>query len=235
MEFGVEDLTFNYPEGHQAIFQRLSFKGKGPGFFSLFGLSGSGKSTLARIIAGLLKPVSGEALRAPDIRVLYTHNQERLPLWESCTQHLKDVTPRGQASILDEFKQVAMEDVDLATRFKRLSLGQKNRVNLARYIVQDFDLLIIDEALSNVDEPTRESILGFLKEKFPDRTFLYISHNVVEVARYSKVIYVLVPPCDGKPSSITEIEGLDLKPHQEGPGAEEVEETGLKILQAVSR
>ena len=77
------------------------------------------------------------------------------------------------------------------SRFTRLSLGQQNRVNLIRYLVQDFDLLILDESLANVDEKLRHTILLHIKERFPDRMFLSISHNLMEIATFCREIVIL--------------------------------------------
>ena len=79
----------------------------------------------------------------------------------------------------------------LGSRFSQLSLGQQNRTNLARYLLQDFDLLIMDESLANVDEITKERIILKIKSLFPERCFLYISHNVAEVSKFCKQILVL--------------------------------------------
>jgi ABC-type nitrate/sulfonate/bicarbonate transport system ATPase subunit len=79
----------------------------------------------------------------------------------------------------------------LRQRFSQLSLGQQNRVNLLRYLLQDFDLLIMDESLANVDELTREKIILRIKTLYPQRHFLYISHNVVEVSKFCREIVVL--------------------------------------------
>jgi ABC-type Mn2+/Zn2+ transport system ATPase subunit len=77
------------------------------------------------------------------------------------------------------------------SRFSQLSLGQQNRTNLVRYLLQDFDLLIMDESLANVDEVTKEKIILTMKAIFPDRCFLYISHSVAEVAKFCQQILVL--------------------------------------------
>jgi ABC-type Mn2+/Zn2+ transport system ATPase subunit len=57
--------------------------------------------------------------------------------------------------------------------------------------VQDFDLLVMDESLANVDEPMRETIILKIKDLFPDKVFLYISHNVSEVSKFCGRILVL--------------------------------------------
>ena len=72
----------------------------------------------------------------------------------------------------------------ITSRFDQLSMGQQNRVNLIRYLLQDCDLLIMDESLANVDERTREKIILAIKAMFPERYFIYISHNVMEVAKF---------------------------------------------------
>ena len=52
----------------------------------------------------------------------------------------------------------------MKSRFAQLSLGQQNRTNLTRYLLQDFDLLIMDESLANVDELTKEKIILKIKD-----------------------------------------------------------------------
>ena len=82
----------------------------------------------------------------------------------------------------------------LGSRFSQLSLGQKNRINLIRYLLQDFQMLIMDESLANVDERTREKIILNIKALFPDKFFIYISHNIIEVAKFCQDILVLTGP-----------------------------------------
>jgi ABC-type multidrug transport system ATPase subunit len=78
----------------------------------------------------------------------------------------------------------------IGSRFNRLSMGERNRVNLIRYLLQDCDLLIMDESLANVDELTRERIILAIKTIFPKRYFIYISHNVMEVSKFCDSILV---------------------------------------------
>jgi len=92
---------------------------------------------------------------------------------------------------MDELIETFGIEAIVASRFHRLSLGQQNRTNLIRYLLQDFDLLIMDESLANVDELTREKIILKVKTLFPERCFLYISHNVAEVAKFCCQILVL--------------------------------------------
>ncbi|WP_413836165.1 ATP-binding cassette domain-containing protein, partial [Desulfobacula sp.] len=93
---------------------------------------------------------------------------------------------RFQHPLIEIFE---LNDV-LGSRFSKLSMGQQNRMNLIRYLMQDFDLLIMDESLANVDEKLRETIILAIKELFSDKMFLYISHNLMEVSKFCSQILV---------------------------------------------
>jgi multiple sugar transport system ATP-binding protein len=124
-------------------------------------------------------------------------------------------------------------DTIMSNRFRELSMGQKNRINLLRYLLQDFDMLICDEVLANVDEPTRNHILGTIKKLFPSRTFLYISHNATEVARFSKNILVLPVTTGRGHRDLRTLPGLDMEGDQK-PRPEDIEKNVLLLLQAAA-
>ena len=122
---------------------------------------------------------------------LYTYNHERFPGWEKVSHFLDLITPAPKATLKEELvRRFDMEGV-LDRKFFQLSLGQQNRINLIRYLVQDFSMLIMDESLANVDERLRETIIFAMKALFPDAYFLYISHNLIEVAKFCDRILVL--------------------------------------------
>jgi ABC-type nitrate/sulfonate/bicarbonate transport system ATPase subunit len=184
------DITFRYQGAERPLFQGLNLRLDKPGFHALFGPSGVGKTTLARMISGDIHQFSGKIETDTAMPCLYTYNLERLPGWSPVGRHLEKTTPPGRealrATLIDHF---GLADL-MGMRFSQLSMGQCNRVNLLRYLLQDFGILIMDESLANVDEPTRQAILYKVKEIFYDAVFLYISHNVVEVARLCDQIVV---------------------------------------------
>ncbi len=231
MEIQGRNIGFTYDGESSPVFSGLDFTIRGPGFVSLFGLSGSGKSTLARIIGSELEASEGTVRITGASRILYSHNNERLPGWCSLENHLASVTPNGRARLLKRLSvEFGVENL-LHGRFAGLSMGQKNRVNMLRYLVQDFDILIADEVLANVDEPTRNHILRIIKSTFPDRTFIYISHNAPEVAKFSRTVLVLGSA--GNRSEITEISGLDLISDDSG-ARESLRKTALRLLELAS-
>ncbi len=190
MGLECRNITFKYPGSPGPVFQDLSFEIAAPGFNALFGPSGIGKTSLAKIIVGELRDFSGTVSTDGASPVLYTYNLERLPGWSTVGKHIDKVTPPARLGLKDELIDVFGVRKCLDSRFTQLSLGQQNRINLIRYLVQDFKLLIMDESLANVDERTRETIILKMKAIFPAAYFLYISHNVVEVSKFCKEIIV---------------------------------------------
>jgi len=190
MSFECSNITFKYPSTPNYVFQDLSFSFSEPGFNALFGPSGIGKTSLAKIIIGQFDGFSGTVQLDGMTSLLYTYNLERLPGWSSVGKHLNRITPDGRLELKEEMVDAFGVRQCLQSRFSELSLGQQNRVNLIRYLVQDFNLMIMDESLANVDERTRETIILKIKDLFPEAYFLYISHNVVEVSKFCKDIIV---------------------------------------------
>lgn len=184
------DISYKYPGTEHSLFDKLNFSIPEPGFHALFGPSGVGKTSLAKMISGEISGQSG-SIRLEEIEtILYSYNLERLPGWASVGRHLEKITPPIRTSMLGELIRIFGMDGLMDQRFAQLSLGQQNRINLIRYLLQDFQLLIMDESLANVDELTREKIILSIKKMFPERLFLYISHNVVEVAKFCRLICV---------------------------------------------
>jgi len=190
MFFECHNITFKYPGTQNFVFQNLSFQLKEPGFSALFGPSGIGKTSLARIIIGDFMDFSGEIKNDGVKTLLYSYNMERLPGWSTVGKHLDKITPMDRKPLKDEMVEAFGVQKCMDSRFTQLSLGQQNRVNLIRYLVQDFQMLIMDESLANVDERTREKIILKIKDLFSETYFLYISHNVVEVSKFCRDIIV---------------------------------------------
>lgn len=186
-----DNLRYRYSESTTPLFNDIHFEFQRFGFHALFGQSGAGKTTLARMIAGEISGYEGRIAFDGIQHIFYTHNMERLPGWASVGDILRSITPKPLLELLDRLVDIFGLQSCLQSRFGRLSLGQKNRINLTRYLVQPFDALVLDESLANVDETTRGMIISEIKSIFPRKCFIYISHNMLEVSRYCDEIVIL--------------------------------------------
>ena len=225
-----KDINYKYPGSPKEVFKNLTCAVTAPGFHALFGPSGVGKTTLAKMMTGEIGGFSGDISARQMHRILYAYNLERLPGWTSVREHLTATTPDSNKGKIDELVTAFGLEACMHSRFAQLSLGQQNRTNLARYLLQDFDLLIMDESLANVDEVTKEKIILKMKAMFPSRCFLYISHNVVEVAKFCQQILIL-RSCYKTPQTVS-IRGLDYS-NGMPPANKDLEHTMLEIVNAL--
>jgi len=229
MRLECNNLNFIYPGNKTAVIDNLSFSMKNPGFKALFGPSGVGKTSLAKMIANSKFRGAKNIVTENIDTILYSYNLERLPGWSSTGSHLNKVTAPEKQSLKEQLIEIfELKDV-LGSRFSQLSMGQQNRINLIRYLLQDFDLLIMDESLANVDEKLRETIILAIKELFSDKMFLYISHNLMEVSKFCNQILVFRKSSENKNSFV--IDGQDCKKGYL-PDKKELDITMLEIMNA---
>ncbi len=203
-----DNIAFTYPGAERPLFTDVSFQLTVPGFHSFFGPSGVGKTSLAKVLTGDIDGYLGKVSTDGFKTLLYSHNKERLPGWSGVGHHLTRVIASSLHAYKDELVEIFGLSDCIKSRFDRLSMGQQNRVNLIRYLLQDSDLLIMDESLANVDELTREKIILAIKAMFPDRYFIYISHNAMEVSKFCDSI--LVFRNNGKTPQTVMIKGCNI-------------------------
>ena len=200
MRLECDGLKYTYPGSEAAVIDNLCFTMAAPGFNAVFGPSGVGKTSLAKLLASQANLPGSRIVTTGMETILYSYNQERLPGWSSTGGHLSKVCPPGKEDLKKELLDIFKLGPVLEARFSQLSMGQQNRMNLIRYLLQEFDLLILDESLANVDESLRETIILAIKALFPEKMFLYISHNLMEVAKFCRDILVLSEPVKRKGS-----------------------------------
>lgn len=183
----VHDLSFRYPGSPLPLLSGIQFTVRKGSLTVLAGPSGCGKTTLLRLLAGLLLPESGQIARAdalsyvPQEPHLYNATLfENITLFQQgydeasvhkalkalCLSEWAEALPQGLATPLGEGGQ-------------SLSQGQRKRLGLARALVQDRPLILLDEPTAALDERTaatiREVLLA-LKES-SKHTLFVISHD----------------------------------------------------------
>jgi zinc transport system ATP-binding protein len=174
---------------------------------TLVGLNGSGKTTLVRVLAGLMQPDRGRVQRRPGLKIGYcpqrAHADQNLPM--TAIDFLNLVEPARGMTAMDALKEVGIEG--LAKRqLVQLSGGEYQRLMLARAILRDPDLLILDEPFAGVDIAGQ----GELYELIPrirDRHHcgvILVSHDIhVVMASTDRVICLNHHVCcSGQPEAV---------------------------------
>ncbi len=204
----VRNLSKSYPNGENGIVEvldNISFDVHEGELLAIVGPSGCGKTTLLKIIAGLLEPdegqvfIDGKKVQPGHNRVGYIFQQESLFPWRTVRQNIQfglevaNVNTEEMNARVDEIiKIVEMDGLDHNYPHE-ISGGQARKTEMARSLVVSPDILVADEALSNLDAQTRnhlqEEILRI--QDSTGSTILFVSHNVDEAVFMSERILVL--------------------------------------------
>jgi ATP-binding cassette subfamily B protein len=201
-------LTFAYSESAGAVLHDISFRVEAGRTLAVVGRTGSGKTTLVNLLTRLYNPPRGtvfmdghdindislDSLRrnigcvpqdtflfsttlAENIAFSGPEPRERIEYYAKVAELYSDVSrfPAGFDTIVGE-------------RGVTLSGGQKQRVSIARALIREPRILILDDCLSAVDTQTEERILGRLREFMVGRTSIIISHRVSTVRHADEII-----------------------------------------------
>ncbi len=183
------------------MFQKLNFECAGGEWTCLLGPSGVGKTTILRLVAGLetgvtfdgsIKATDGQPL--PD-RIAYMGQSDLLFPWLDVRQNvLLGARMRGEATDPDRAQRL-IERVGLSSdahkRPGQLSGGMRQRVALARTLMEDRPILLLDEPFSALDAKTRAEMQELTAELLVGRTVLLITHDPAEAARVGHSIALM--------------------------------------------
>jgi len=190
----VEDASLNFDA--IVVFQRLSleiFRGE---FVAVVGPSGCGKTTLLNLFSQFIRPSAGNVRCAGRVRMVYQHDS--LFPWQRVAEnialglrHLKDQAER-QRQLEEMLRLINLEE--FANHYPhQLSGGMRQRVELARALAGDTDILLLDEPFSSLDYLTRlrmRSELALMLKQRP-RTVVLVTHDIEEAAQLADRIVVL--------------------------------------------
>lgn len=204
----IENLHFAYNET-APIFQGLPFEVNAGEFLSIIGPSGCGKTTLLNLLSGFLAPdkgsinLRGEAISPEDPHFGYVFQHASLFPWLSALKNvefgLKMAGKLSESERLDKAKRY-LELVGLAGFEdylpRHLSGGMQQRVSLARALVLEPRLLLMDEPFGALDAITREVMNDELLRLWDElgQTVVFITHDIDEAIYLSDRIIVLNKP-----------------------------------------
>jgi NitT/TauT family transport system ATP-binding protein len=197
----LRNIAKIFPNGVQALAD-LNFELTGGEFASLLGPSGCGKSTVLRIISGLTEPTSGkmewmDSARGPQ-QLGYVFQEPTLMPWASIARNVAlPLKLQGWPENADKRVSEALARVGL-TEFegvypRELSGGMKMRASIARALVTEPNLLLMDEPFAALDEITRFRLNNDLLALWHSlqKTVVFVTHSVFESVYLSQRVIVM--------------------------------------------
>lgn len=186
-------------------------------FLAILGPSGCGKSTLLRMISGLDAPNAG-SITVDRRAIAYVFQDAHLLPWRNVLRNVAlplELLGIPRSYRIDRAMQ-AIEQVGLADAAKRrpaqLSGGMRMRVSLARALVTNPQLLLLDEPFAALDEITRQQLDDQLHELWRQHgmTVIFVTHSIIEAAFLAQRAIVLTR----RPARTVIDHKLDLPPHR---------------------
>ena len=215
------DRSFASPDGGTVeVLRDINLTLEDGQFVTLVGASGSGKSTLLRIVDGLIPPsagrvdVAGQPVTGPGPDRAFVFQQDSLLPWRSVLDNVAYGLRLARVR-RDEARSRAQELVDLTglQGFEQyfphqISGGMRQRANVARALVMDPKILLLDEPFAALDAQTREIMQAELLRIWSERTktVLFVTHQIDEAVFLSDRVAVL----SARPGTIREIIDIDL-------------------------
>ena len=206
----LHDAHFAYPGAARETLRGVSLAIPHGQHIAILGRSGAGKSTLARLIHGDCAPSNGAvelggtsaqtlADRMPD---LISVIQQETYLFNTT---LYDNLCVGRADANRQEAQDALERVGLGPLLERLpqgldtmvdegglrfSGGERHRIALARALLRDAPIVLLDEPFAGLDPITEQSLLSTLLDAFADRTLILITHHLQGIEAMDRVVFI---------------------------------------------
>lgn len=207
-EVVFDNVSFNYKDG-QKIIKNMSFKIANNENVTFTGRTGAGKSTLFKLILGLLEPKEGRiTIGGVDVRLIPNNEKRKIFGYVEQSFHFVKGTIKDQITLGDN--NISIEDVEKVIRFVGLhdyimnlengydtitkenmfSQGQAQLLSIARAMVANPLIMLLDEITANLDSETEEHIIRVLQEAGSERTLLSISHRLSAVIKCDRLITI---------------------------------------------
>ncbi len=207
----IRNMNFKYPEEDKNVLSNISFKVEKGQTLGIIGRTGSGKTTLVNLLLRIFDPedksifIGGYDILDIPLDVLRKNigyvPQDNFLFSDTIANNIDfGIRANDEEKITDAAKTASVHDniiefkegyeTLIGERGVSLSGGQKQRVSIARALIKDPEILILDDSVSAVDTDTEEKILAHLNDKRKDKTNIIIAHRISTI-QDSDLIIVL--------------------------------------------
>ncbi|WP_349406364.1 ABC transporter ATP-binding protein [Clostridium perfringens] len=183
--------------GNKKIYDKFSLTFEEGKINCILGRSGCGKSTLLNIIANLEEINSGEIIGVPE-KIAYVFQEDRLIEWNSIYTNMELPLLKFYAKDEREEKiKSILREVELGDYMnaypKELSGGMRQRANIARALLYNGELLLMDEPFKSLDKSSKEDIIEIFKKNHLEKnnTVIMVTHDINEALSLGDNIFIL--------------------------------------------
>lgn len=207
----LEDVTFGYPDANRKIFRNFTHDFRPGTSTAIMGETGAGKSTMMRLMLGLLKPESGNVIlyaedgSCADASARFRSGIVYVPQGNSLlSATIRENLIGGKKNLSDDairnalFMAAAEFVYDLPDGLdtkcgeggEGLSEGQAQRIAIARALLSEGRIMLLDEFTSALDAETESKLMDRLTENYTGKTLVFITHRKEIAERCENVVYV---------------------------------------------
>lgn len=225
------DVDFAYGADEKQVLHGISFTIKSGTKLALVGESGGGKTTISNLLMSLYEPTAGmvridgqdiAALSRSSVRAqIATVFQDAALFSGTIRENIAYANPRATDDEIEKAARAANAhhfimkfphgyDTEIGERGVKLSGGQKQRISIARAILKDAPILILDEATSSLDSRAEHDVQDALDHLMKNRTTLIIAHRLSTIAGVDKIVTLRDGRVDeiGTPAELSKTGGI---------------------------
>ena len=184
MSITINNLTKNF--GRKVLFKNFSLEFDDNGTYAIMGESGTGKTTLLRMLAGLDKTYEGDIVFNSSSKVSMVFQEHRLfPNLNALDNVLVAAFDEYSSEDLEAtksfLKRLRFNDNDMLLYPDELSGGMKQRISLARGILRESDVILLDEPTKELDMELRETLYDIINEIARTKLVVISTHSNLDV------------------------------------------------------
>ena len=207
----IKNVTFRYPERTDIALSNINLQIKKGSKTALLGKTGSGKSTLLQLLVRHYDPIQGNILLAEQPIQHYTEQSlrtqicfltQRVHTFSDTLRHNLQIACSEKIDdekMLDVLKQVGLEklveqtqglDIWLGDGGRPLSGGEQRRLGLARVLLNDAPILLMDEPTEGLDRETERNILRLILQHSQNKTLIMVTHRLTALEQFDQICII---------------------------------------------